>query len=254
MRLMTETRQLMQGFNIWRKFEWILALLYLISGCFSISVVGFTRKDFGERYFGFFNLLFGYTVIANFAFLGNFLGVATGHKFSWLMVLFWLGFIAVSLYHRAVIARRNKRGQEWHSMYIGESWLTSLPLPCSREKIFKLVEPGLVFLAGLIFWKISGAVGIWLMISGLSLFVNNHLVFWFERQAFLDVIDARIEARYMSGAVQGKPAKQTGGFVLAESNIQMIRRDPGLQNIFVKLSQDMKDMLNTEPGFGPASA
>ena len=52
-------------------FEVALAILSLVSGCFAISVVPFIRKDFGERYLGWLNLFFGYTVVANFTFLGS---------------------------------------------------------------------------------------------------------------------------------------------------------------------------------------
>ena len=251
MRLGREASGLLEGFNPWKQFRWIVALSCLVSGCFAVSTVGFLRKDFGERYFGTINLLFGYTIVANFAFLGNFIGVAAGHRFSWLMVLFWAAFVAVSVYHRLEISRKNKNGEEWHSMNMGSS---ILPVPMSEEKIFKFVEPALVFVGGVILWKLSGPVGIWLMISGLSLFVNNHIVYFFQRQSLLDMRDASIEAKYIGDAVKGKPGKQTGGFVMAESNIQMIRKDAGLQKAFANLSKDMKNVFDADPDFGPVAA
>lgn len=247
MKLGKESLHLLRVFNPWKRFEFVLAVLSLLSSCFTVSIVGFLRKDFGERYFSTVNLMFGYTVVAYFAFLGNIIGVATGHHFSWLMVFFWAAFIGVSIFHRLEISRKNKRGEEWHSMNVGTSLL---PVPMKEESIYKFIEPALVMTVGLMLWKISGQAGAWLIIGGLSLFVNNHLVFYFQRQALLDIRDARIEARYMSGAIQGKPAKQTGGFVLADSNIQLIRKDAGLQSVLAQAARDMKNMF----GDGPVAA
>src|SRR5580698_1661881 len=108
MKLLNDSKSLFGGASTWQKTEWILGLLSLVSGCFAISVVPFIRKDFGERYLGWLNLFFGYTVVANFMFLGTLLmslsGVFLRHRASVsspkLMFFFWLAFIAMSLYRR----------------------------------------------------------------------------------------------------------------------------------------------------------
>jgi hypothetical protein len=252
MKLMRETRQVFGGMDIWRQYEWALGLLSLISSCFAISVIPFLRKDMGERYFGWLNIFFGYTVIANFMFLGSLLAMAlgmVGHSFPLspqLMMLFWLGFIGASLYHRREIARKNKAGIEWHSMYIGTSLL---PVPFSAEKIYKFIEPGLVFTAGYFLYGISGQVGLWLMLSAAGLLVNNHIVYYNERQAILDMRDAQIEARYFSAAISGKPARETAGFVVAESSIKLIGQDARLQKAFGSLSTELKDLIDSPPDF-----
>lgn len=251
MRLVKESDELFQGVDAWRMFKWILALLLLISGCFSISVVGFLRKDFGERYYGLVNLAFGYTIVANFAFFGNLVGIAAGGSFSWLATLGWLGFIGASIYHRWAIHKKNKAGLDWHSQCHGTSLL---PLPCSEETVFKAWEPALVFLTGLLCWKVSGQLSLWLLISGIALLVSNHLVFHFERQKFLDARDAGIEARNMGKALQGKPARETGGFVIAASTVQICRHDAGLRDAFARMSPDVKRMFDGEPDFGGAAA
>lgn len=244
MRLIRDANSIFRVFNPWRQAEWILALLILVSSCFTVSVVPFLRRDFGERYFGWINLFFGYTVIANFAFLGNIIGVAAGNRFSFLMTACWLSFVAMSLYHRWEISRKNRTGQEWHSMSMGTS---ILPFPFSEEKIFKCIEPALIFLAGVVLWKMTHVVGLWLMISGLSLLVNNHLVYYFQRENILNIRDAQIEAQMMRPAMAGKPAKETAGFVIARSNIELIKKDPGLKSAFSNLPSDLKDMFDAEP-------
>src|ERR1700722_19242759 len=150
MKLIDESRSVFGGAGgIWQKSEWVLALLSLISSCFAISIVPFIRKDFGERYLGWLNLFFGYTVVANFTFLGSMIAVLTRRGGSQYMMLFWLAFIVISLYRRLEISRKNNTGVEWHSMYLGTSLL---PLPFSREKIYKFFEPPQGFPVGALLW------------------------------------------------------------------------------------------------------
>src|SRR5215467_15532087 len=130
MKLFQETRSVFGGFEPWRKAEWALGFLSLLSSCFAVSVVPFIRRDMGERYFGWLNLFFGYMVVANFTFLGSLFF----HGPSQLMTLFWMAFIGASLWHRYQIAKKNAAGVQWHSMHMGTSLL---PLPLSQEKIFK---------------------------------------------------------------------------------------------------------------------
>ena len=245
MKLMNESRQVFGGTDIWKNSEGILALLSLLTSCFSISVVPFIRKDFGERYLGWLNLVFGYTVIANFTFLGGIITMLTHRGGQQLMLVFWGAFILASLWHRREIGRKNKAGDKWHSMYMGTS---ILPLPFSRELVYKFIEPGLVFLAGHLLWTFSGQVGLWLMIAGVSLGINNHIIYHNQRQAILDLRDAEIEARNIGKAFAGRPANETGGLVVAESNVDLIRQDAGLQEAFSHLSPELKTVIDAMPG------
>lgn len=251
MRLYGETRELLKGTETWRMYELALALLGLITGCFAISVVPFIRKDFGERYLGWLNLFFGYTVVANFTFLGSMIAAIMRRGGGQLMMLFWLAFIAMSLYRRWEIAKKNNAGVEWHSMYMGTSLL---PLPFSREKIYKFFEPALVFAAGDVLWTFSGQVGLWLMISAVALFINNHIVFYNERRGILDMRDAQIEAKHLSAALAGKPASETAGFVVAESSIRLMNTDAGLKDAYAHLSPELKDVLDAEPDLRKAGS
>ena len=239
MKLMQETRGIFQGFDPWRKGEWVLSLLSLISSCFAVSVVPFLRRDMGERYFGWLNLFFGYTVVANFTFLFSmFFGGP-----SQLMTLLWMAFIGASLWHRYQIARKNASGMQWHSMYMGTSLL---PLPISQEKIFKFAEPAVVYLAGHLLSGFSSAVGWWLTFAAAGLFVNNHIVYFNERQAILDMRDAQIESKFLSAALSGKPAQETAGLVVSESSIKLMGQDASLKEAFANLSTDLKQLLDSE--------
>lgn len=255
MKLINESRSLFGGTGVWQKSEWMLTFLSFASGCFAISIVPFIRKDFGERYLGVMNLFFGYTVVANFTFLGTiFAGLAgaflhIGIGGAPIMRLFLLAFVALSIYHRREIARKNKAGIKWHSMYLGTSLL---PLPFSQEVVYKFAEPGLVIGAG---WLLSGIAtlpGVWLMIAGGSLFINNQIVYYNQRQAILDIRDAEIEARNMSKAFAGRPAAETSGLMVAESSIDLLRQDAALKDAFANLSPELKDVLDTINGANSA--
>jgi hypothetical protein len=136
-------------------------------------------------------------------------------------------------------------------MYVGTSLL---PLPFSQEKILKFFEPAIVFVAGCLLRNISGPVGLWLMVSGFSLLVNNHIVAYNERQAILDLRDGQIEAKYFSTAMSGKPARETAGFVVAESSIRLIGKDARLQRAFADLSSELKSLLDAPPEFSGSVA
>jgi len=55
--------------------------------------------------------------------------------------------------------------------------------------------------------------------------------------------DAQIEAKSLSDAIAGRPARETNGFVFAESNVQMVRKDATLRDAFNALSAEMKGVL-----------
>jgi hypothetical protein len=245
MKLYGEAKDLLKGTESWRMYEMMLAIISLISGCFAISIVPFVRKDFGERYLSWLNLSFGYTVVAFFMFFGQMFSFLTRWGGQQLMTLFFLAFIAMSVYRRWEIHRRNNAGVPWHSMCMGTS---ILPLPFSEEKVYKFFEPALIFGAGHLLWTLSGQVGLWIMISAVSLFINNHIVFYNERRAMLDMRDAEIETKYIGAALTGKPVTETAGFVVAESSIKLMGQDARLKDAFANLPQELKDVLDTEPG------
>jgi hypothetical protein len=251
MKLYNEARELLKGTEQWRMFEAFLSILSLISGCFAVSVVVFIRKDFGERYLSWLNLFFGYTVVANFLFLGTLLMSLSGMFFRRvsigsprLMFIFWFAFIVMSVYRRVEISRKINAGVAWHSMYAGTSLL---PLPFAQEKIYKFFEPVAVFAVGNFLWSISPQVGLWLEISAVALYVNNHIIYYNERRALLDIRDAEIESKFMSAALSGKPARETAGFVVAESSIKLMNHDAGLKAAFENLSPELKEVLDHKP-------
>lgn len=222
----------------------IMYILYWVLGWFVMSVVVFLRRGFGERYLSWLNLYFGYLVIGPIVWLSSLMSASTvaGVFAAKMLSILWWGFIGLSLYHRFVIWRRDRAGEGWHSLYRGHSWIR---LPFIADDVMKKwVEPLSVMLLGYIMTAIDRPVSLWLMISGFALLVHEQIAFYAERQRFLDIRDAQIEAQYMQAALVGKPVEETQGFVIAAANQRMVRRDPGLRNIFLSLSPDLKELVD----------
>jgi len=227
-------------FNAWQQFQWALALLQLLCSMFAVSGVVFIRRRFGERYLSPVNLFFGYSVVAPLALGGGLIHYGAHGGFSAFMVAVWLAFIGASIYHRLEINRKNRLGIPWHSMFMGES---ILPLPVSAERMHKVIEPLVFLVAAVVMFKIALVVAIWAALCSVSILISNHLIYHFERERFLDTRDAQIEAKALSDAIAGKPARETNGFVFAESNVRMVRQDATLRAAFDGLSAEMKGML-----------
>jgi hypothetical protein len=87
----------------------------------------------------------------------------------------------------------------------------------------------------------------WLYIAAFSLAINNHIVFYNERQTLLDMRDGQIEATYLSGAMAGKPPQETAGLVVAESTRKLFGQDAKLKDAFSNLPNELKDLLDSEP-------
>ena len=107
------------------------------------------------------------------------------------------------LFHRAVIFYRNRKGQEWHSRYDGDSLPVFTSLDRFAEKwhflprFSKLIgEPSICFILGLLLIPGYRFVGGWVAISGLLLFVYEGIVWENIRHRYLDKVDARLEAQY----------------------------------------------------------
>jgi hypothetical protein len=245
-KMMRQARSVFGGTDIWRQSEWLLGLVMFLSNCFAISVTPFLRRDMGERYFGYVNLYFGYSVLSTFFFLGPFVNLLIHGPMILpaMMTWFMAAFVGASIYQRRAIWKKNNAGIEWHSMYVGTS---NLPLPISQEKILKFVEPVLVYLAGHLLWTFNWEVGMWLYISAFALAINNHIVYYNERQIILDMRDGQIEAMYMGAAMEGKPASETAGLVVAESTRKLLGRDAKLKDAFSNLSDELKDLLDPPP-------
>lgn len=199
----------------------IFSLIYIALSFFVVSIVVFLRKDFGMRYLSVMNIFFGMFAIGWFTGVGNFIFSIGQDHVSYAIGIAYYGMIALAIYHRWSMRKKERNGQVMHSLYPGTS-LIRLP-GVSHETMAKWIEPALVILCGYIAGKMhDNPLRLWLMISGIGLFVHEQIAFHLQRENFLNMRDAMIESRNWSAAIQGKPAEQSQGYTIAASNREIL--------------------------------
>jgi len=204
----------------------------IVLGWISVTLEVFTRREFGERYLSWTRVFLAWFAMGFFDFAREIPGmvrglipfsqpVFTAHLHPW----FWQGFIVLYLIHRLHIWRRKQQGIQWHSQSFGISWLEFLPwgllanipvigryIVVNDWTLYRWIEPGLCFLAGLALEPFSWATSEWILLASVALFIKNQMVYFSTLGRFLDVIDARIEAANLTGALSGKSKRDTAGF------------------------------------------
>lgn len=224
-----------------QNIEGLAFIATLVLKWIEASILGFLRRDFGERYYSWFTIFAGYTVVANLAFAGNALWAsATGEGFSWSMVAVWAAFTATSLYHRWVMRRKLRAGHQWHTRYCG---MSLIPGRLSEEVKLGWLEPALVLAVGAAAWPFSHLVGLWLVMSAVALWLHSQIRFHYQRQALLNAIDARLEGQFFGEALKGRPATQTAGVAIAESVRRRVANDPGLAAAFERLQPETASLV-----------
>ena len=223
----------------------LMMLMHWILGWFVMSVVVFLRRNYGERYLSWINILFGMTAVGLFTGFGNLILSQGSHHLSYTIELAYYGVVGLSVYHRVVIWRKNRRGQMWHSYNPGESWIRIPGL--SEEAIAKWVEPFVLFALAYVANRFHDTpLRLWLLIGGFSLLVHEHVSYYMQRQQLLDMRDALIESRNWSGVMSGKPVQQTQGYTIARSNLELLDRTPEMKDAFQSLPDDVKAILDKE--------
>jgi hypothetical protein len=232
----------------WKYLEAVFAIFHWIMSWFVASTVVWLRKDFGERYLGWLNLMFGWTAIGLFTGFGNWaLSALSGERPSVLIEYVYLGCVGLGIYHRVIINRKNKAGVQWHSLYSGTSHLERAGFKVSTETLQKWIEPGILIILAWMFRRFhSTPMAAWLFVSGLALALHEQMSSFHVRQDFLDKSDARIEAHFWQSAMAGKPAQETAGFTIAQSNRDLFNSRPDIGNPFDRLSPDLKNIMDDE--------
>lgn len=192
--------------------QFMADLSRVIMGWFACSIEVFLRRpgSFGERYIDWLRLWFAYGVVWLFAF--PIAGIAAG-GLSLIFFVIYVAFVVLSVLHKFIRWRKYRKGERWHSMSSGISWLAFLPFP--YVVIYLFIEPAVAFGVGLLFYFFVGekTVGVWLCVSAIFLFIKNMSEFYAERGQILDMIDSAIEAEHLRGViVDGALAEQANGW------------------------------------------
>jgi hypothetical protein len=223
----------------------ILMLLHWILGWFVMSVVVFLRRNFGERYLSWLNILFGMTAVGFFTGLGNLILSQRSSHLSYTIELAYYAVVSLSVFHRVIIWRKNRRGELWHSYNPGTSLIRIPGVP--EEVVAKWVEPGVLFALAFMAGKFGDTpLRWWLLIGSFALLVHEQVSYFMQRQQFLNLRDALIESKNWGAVMSGKPVQQTQGYTIAKSNLTMLERTPEMKDAFQALPDDMKAILDKE--------
>ena len=222
----------------------VLMLIHFVLSWFVMSVVVFLRKDYGSRYLSWINILFGMFAVSLFTGLGNWFLSEGGHLSHTIEAAYYC-VVGLSIYHRVVIWRKEKKGVRWHSYNPGQS-LIRIP-GVSEETVAKWIEPCVLFALAFVAGKFHDApLRLWLLIGGVAVLVHEHVSYHMQRQNLLDMQDALIEQKNLSAVLAGKSVQQTQGYTIARSNRELIERTPEIRDAFQALPDEVKAILDKE--------
>lgn len=191
----------------------ILAFLRMM--CMSVEV--FIRNNIGERYVSplhVIGILIIYILIQTFA-----LPITPAFDNNIIHAFFGISMILVIL-HVIRAKLRHRSDVEIHSYYGGTPvFVYFLPIP---ENFFRVyLEPILIIGIGAIclvlgesdYYFLYG-FGIYLMATGILMFIKAQIEYHIQRNNYLDLLDKKIESDAISDVMKGKNPKDTKGFAI----------------------------------------
>lgn len=175
------------------QFRSMVGWLTFVSSALAVSVEVFLHRSrtIGERYLGlqaaavilivpFYTLFWeGYDVMPLMRFLGMFL------------VMCFLARVGVA-------ARRRQGGSQEHSRYTGYPRICGVFRRLDERRAKTIVEPMLVFLAGVFAMSASQPLGGYLMLASVGLLFSVNLNVGYECVRALDMHDASIDQRQLA--------------------------------------------------------
>ena len=197
----------------------------------------FLRKEFGEFVFGLMYIAYGWLFVKIYVFVlkvfvffstleirdmvlyGKSVDVGAICSSSLLNLHVKL-FVVASLIHFIAIKRRNKKEKRWYSMCMGKSHLMNLPyvkrLGLNEVFVWMYLEPFIVFTIGFILYTlwIDWVYGLFLMLSGFSLFYREQHNYNHHRNKVVEMWDGEIMANQFLAAIKGQKIENTQGYTV----------------------------------------
>jgi hypothetical protein len=225
--------------------EFLTRLVLWILNCIAVNVFTLTRSQFGERFMTVVNWAFGALMMSTFMTVSLF---ADGPQSGLLRKLWAPTVLICFLYHRWVIRKRNKGGVEWYSYAPGIPHLLRIPAVrrfITPEMIEKWGEPAALLVVSYLIRFIDRGFGIMLAIVAVLLSLRAYVVYYLEREEYLDRRDARIISEYANEVLEGRSASETAGFTIAASNRELILQEQRLASRGQRsLPASINDMLD----------
>lgn len=127
----------------------------------------------------------------------------SGYRIEPVMYFFGAYLVALVISQIAILIRI-RRGDQEHSMYSGYPWMLRPSLAARELRIKLWFEPFLVGLIGVLVNELDKPLGVYLMIAGCSLFINNALAALWRRRQVVDLQDAVFEQSHLAGTFRGQ--------------------------------------------------
>lgn len=200
-----------QNTNILTNLQNLIGVLF---GFASVTMELPLRYEFGSRYLNLLRILAAWQLMRIYNFFLNLPEIvnlrlvysAERTIHPWFMY----SFLTLAAVHLLRIWIRERSGIVWHSRSNGISWLSALPI--SDDLLYRFVEPACVIAGGWLLRSLDGPTAGWLILAGIAMFVRNQITAGHQRDMVLDVVDAKIEARYINEAQSDKPKQATAGW------------------------------------------
>lgn len=223
--------ELKVSFDIAKKlFDLNLMLFYLLASPFDILL----RFEHGERFLNWAKYILSYIllgILVQFAtnneivatFAGTWLQVAPLDVF--LFGLFVPAYVILSLYRKARCTYRTRTGMEHVvTTHWGDSYLVFLGdriTPNSFVKrvfkglfegwaLYRLTEPLVMLLIGLVLLLFSPMFAIYLMASAIVFFIRNNMTYIKERMEILDDLDNQFMAKFRQTQIAAMGTSNSG--------------------------------------------
>jgi len=221
------------------------------------TVEVFFRHNFGERYLNTLTVLLGLAAVNLFMMPWVLVLVYSGDQdlgtigmvFFAGSVLFQAAFVTASIIHIIINRARASSGKRWHSMSDGESWLTSMikakEARTADRWVRQIVEPLVCMAAGPLLVLIFPPLAIYLFLTGVLLAFKAAITHARGRAEFLDLVDKQIESQHWAEMLEGKPPRETEGFVVRGMHARNAGERRTLEDIFSGLDPDTASIINS---------
>lgn len=186
--------------DLYRNYQTVINIILSIARFMSFPVYVFMHKDLGERTHSFVSIYVHLAVLGVITFdLMDFIQSTSGGGFN-INLIVW-SFIGMVIYHSLNSRKRRKQGDHIHSRSIGEPYgfWAKIPFGDRPSITMGMYEPIAIIVAA---WLLSSlglsSVGItsYMTVCAISLFINIRLMIALEHAAYLDDIDAQLDAEY----------------------------------------------------------
>lgn len=178
---------------------WLLSFPALTVMIFLRGKTGFRQLKPGRLVVMWFLLL----MLATFGGMDSFSSLASfdGSNTSKALALFAWAMLIFGVVQRRMRWNDLKSGVRLHTYARGVPWLAKF-VPLSENIVQRFIDPAVCFLFGLVVLLLSRPLGMWLIFSGLALYMVEQYVYEKQLEQHLDTLDGLVDSEVQGENVQ----------------------------------------------------